>query len=406
MKRIGRVILMMISVTALMSLGIPTALAAVPTITSFSPTSGPLGTVVTMTGTNFTNPVVTSVTFPTAANASFTVVSDTEIQATVPTAASGSGPISVTSPGGTATSATAFTITGASNGRIAFTSEDGPDTDIFTIKPDGTGLLNVTPDDSSYDNYPSWSPDGSKIAFGSGRDGDPEIYVMNADGTGMQRLTTSPGRDIHPSWSPDGTKIVFASDRTGDLELFTMNADGTDEQQLTFDPGTHAWPKYSPDGTQIAYSELQATWAVYTIPANGGTPTKLTPDNLNAAEPDWSPDGTRFVFVNNYLTALPSSIFTMKTDSTDIVQLTQNPNESELNPNWSPDGTKIDFWTVVVFPAAEQAFDFGFQGSSRILSAMMNGDIFAMNADGSSRTDITNSPGRGDRHPDWGTNLA
>jgi hypothetical protein len=295
----------------------------------------------------------------------------------------------------------------AANGRIVFTHQDGPDSDIFTIRPDGTGLINLTPDSAGFDLYPSWSPDSSRIAFTSTRDGDNEIYVMNADGTGPQRLTTSPGLDIDSSWSPDGTKIVFTSSRTGDGELFAMNADGSQVEQLTFEPGPDLWPKYSPDGTQIAFTGIRGTTsAVYTIPAIGGSPTKLTPDSLNAAEPDWSPDGNRFVFINNFTVIDESNIFTMNADGTDIVQLTQNSQESELNPNWSPDGTKIDFWTFALLPATDKAFEVGFQDLAAFLKANMAADIWVMNADGTSLTDLTNSPGRNDAHPDWGSNLA
>src|SRR3989454_699485 len=52
-----------------------------PTITSFTPTSGPVGSSVTLSGTNFTG--ATAVTFN-GVSASFTVSSDTAIQATVP----------------------------------------------------------------------------------------------------------------------------------------------------------------------------------------------------------------------------------------------------------------------------------------------------------------------------------
>jgi hypothetical protein len=48
--------------TALLVLGLETpAFAAVPDITAISPTSGPVGCVVTITGTNFNNPNVTVV---------------------------------------------------------------------------------------------------------------------------------------------------------------------------------------------------------------------------------------------------------------------------------------------------------------------------------------------------------
>jgi uncharacterized repeat protein (TIGR03803 family) len=80
----------------------------VPVISSFSPTSGPVGTSVTITGNSFTG--ATSVTFGDVAATSYQVVSDTKVTATVPTGAV-TGPIAVTAPGGTATSAASFTVT-------------------------------------------------------------------------------------------------------------------------------------------------------------------------------------------------------------------------------------------------------------------------------------------------------
>jgi len=79
-----------------------------PTITSFMPTSGPVGTTVTLTGTSFTG--ATAVTFNGVAAAIFTVVSATEMTAKVPVGAT-SGAIAVTTPAGTGTSATSFTVT-------------------------------------------------------------------------------------------------------------------------------------------------------------------------------------------------------------------------------------------------------------------------------------------------------
>jgi len=85
-----------------------TSFLVTPVIQSFSPPSGPVGTQVKITGTSFTG--ATSVTFGGVPATVFTVDSDTQITATVPTGAV-TGKIQVTTPGGTATSATDFTVT-------------------------------------------------------------------------------------------------------------------------------------------------------------------------------------------------------------------------------------------------------------------------------------------------------
>jgi hypothetical protein len=75
-------------------------------ISSFNPTGGKVGDPVTINGTSFTG--ATKVTFG-GVKASFTVKSDIEIHTSVPTRAK-TGRIQVTTPGGTATSASDFTV--------------------------------------------------------------------------------------------------------------------------------------------------------------------------------------------------------------------------------------------------------------------------------------------------------
>jgi hypothetical protein len=83
------------------------ASATSPTISSFSPTSGPAGCVVVITGTNFKDPIVTSVDIGGTPVSAFKVVSGKEIWATV--AGDASGTIHVTNAGATAISPSDFT---------------------------------------------------------------------------------------------------------------------------------------------------------------------------------------------------------------------------------------------------------------------------------------------------------
>ena len=50
------------------------------------------------------------------------------------------------------------------------------------------------------------------IAFGSTQDGDWDIWAIRPDGTGLRQLSNLPGHQIAAQWSPDSTKILYSSD--------------------------------------------------------------------------------------------------------------------------------------------------------------------------------------------------
>jgi hypothetical protein len=118
-RYLGLRVAAVVSVVSLLVLGLqPPAFATPPMISSFSPTSGPTGCVVVITGTAFTDSLAaqTDLEFVAGATvvdaADFAVISATEIWATVPFLTPGASyNIRITNPGGTNTSTGTFLST-------------------------------------------------------------------------------------------------------------------------------------------------------------------------------------------------------------------------------------------------------------------------------------------------------
>jgi PKD repeat protein len=124
-----------------------------------------------------------------------------------------------------------------------------------------------------------WSPDGSKIVYSDGKsksyeDENSEIYTIKADGTGKTQLTSDSANDNYPMFSPDGKKIIYVSNRAGSEDIWIMDADGKNKVQLTSGLSTDSFPVWSPDGKKIAFwSDRDGERGIYTLDLeNGNSP--------------------------------------------------------------------------------------------------------------------------------------
>ncbi len=244
------------------------------------------------------------------------------------------------------------------NGKIAFVTYRDGNAQVYSMDADGTNKTRLT-HNSSNDQNPAWSPDGTKVAFQSTRDGaGARIYVMNADGSGQTRLTTGPGIELSPTWSPNGKKIAFSSNRDDPnfWQIYTMNADGSDVTRVTSDPAQHFEPAWSPDGAKIAFTSLtdgqnpdgtqRDTYQLSTMSPDGSNQVSiLVRINSGLYSPDWSPDAKKIVYSGDgpveTLAADGSGRFTVASCHSNIYC----PADIGFleSPVWSPDGTKIAF---------------------------------------------------------------
>ena len=287
---------------------------------------------------------------------------------------------------------------------IAFASNRDGNWEIFLMKVDGSNPINLT-QNPAQDDYPCLSPDGSKIAFTSDRDGGLDIYVMNADGSGQTRLTADSSWNRHPAWSPDGTRIAFSSSRDPNDEIYLMNPDGSGQTRLTYSYSydTNLHPSWSPDGSKLAftaYMEGSYTADISVINADGSDQRNLTnPENVgpyykpwSAWGPRWSPDASKIVFVSNMHSDFADDGWREPiTENVDIYTVAE-PLESV---SWY-------WWEGEYYPGARLTTSLGrdegatwSSDGTRILFVSDrdgNPEIYAMNADGSGQTNLTNEP--------------
>ena len=245
--------------------------------------------------------------------------------------------------------------------------------DISMVATAGGEPLRLTTEDTysisddTYDNFPAWSPDGTRIAFLHGR--WTHLYVMAADGTGVRDLTPDrPGKkhlDVvnhPPQWSPDGQRLAFvARDEYREQELYVVRADGSELRRLA--AAARAPVAWSPDGERLAFAHVENNAVtLVTIKADGTDVRQIT--TLDGWQPQygdadpvwawietlaWSPTGTQILFsVNDQSPAFVVDLDTLGRTEVGIVQMDVGPigsGEKEFQgvraAAWSPDGAQI-----------------------------------------------------------------
>ena len=254
-----------------------------------------------------------------------------------------------------AVSATAMATFPARNGLIAFSGETDQGIELFTMRPNGHDIRQITSVDGDAVNV-DWSPDGRSLAFQLVHepDTDCDIAIVDADGSNLRVLDPGPTIcDQWPAFLPDGRLLFERFDSvSGDDALWIENVDGSNLHSIGNGPGLAFSPEMSPDGSRISFigwnllEEPDKQEGLFTMASDGTDARWISTVSDLFPKQDWSPDGARLaVTTNSEDHSVASNIVTVRPDGTDVFEVTHyvGADHRAVFASYSPDGQWILF---------------------------------------------------------------
>ena len=96
---------------------------------------------------------------------------------------------------------------------------------IWTADGDAAGAKQIM-SEAGWLNELIWLPDG-RLAYTSNAGGSSDIWTMNADGSGVRQLTVGANARLGLAVTADEKQFIFAAERDGKYNLWRINIDGS-----------------------------------------------------------------------------------------------------------------------------------------------------------------------------------
>lgn len=171
--------------------------------------------------------------------------------------------------------------------------------DLWKVGIDGGEAFRLTAHPAS-ETASVWSPDGAWIAFESTRSGRRNIHVMRPDGTGVRQVTHEDGNLSLSGFSSDGARVLVSGSLEGDVYRsprpywapfeggpLTRLHDAFGQAAVQSQDGSlHAFERGGTSLTRRHYRGPDDK-NVYLYDAENGSFTRLTGWNGHDAEPRW-----------------------------------------------------------------------------------------------------------------------
>jgi TolB protein len=233
------------------------------------------------------------------------------------------------------------------------------DYEVYTIRPDGTGLQNATNNKDvawTYHSVPG------KLLFISDRGACKRCYFLYESDINGEKVRKVTNLQLEDSWMGsrnNGKELVVAGrvDTRTRYQLFIVNLENGHYRQLTNEPNAaFRDPIFSPDGKMIAYvykknrADRTEIEELYIMRANGSARCRLTTyprDDPSAKSPGYKVGpphwNSRYDFITYQSNrAGKQSIYAVTPDGKKQWKLTDNAGDEGWH-DWSSDGDWLVF---------------------------------------------------------------
>ncbi|RPI23135.1 MAG: hypothetical protein EHM70_22910 [Chloroflexota bacterium] len=193
---------------------------------------------------------------------------------------------------------------------LAFISQSGDQKDVYLIRPDGSGLKNLTSGQFSGAEHHLaqvfWPGEGQVAFWHFAPQQAKQLVAMRVDNGEWTTLVTMAELTKDTLvYSPNRLEVALESISSGDSQLVIASADGSNMRTIASYGQATLWPLvWSPDGQWVAYSVYRSTEAdpfsrVYIAPRDGSAePLEIfKADNVSALA--WGPDSLHLVILGD-----------------------------------------------------------------------------------------------------------